>query len=758
MSALRSSLVVAVLGFATTAMTDCHDSSAQEGIDSGLECAQLENITIFGTAQTARDVAGGASVISPQDLEEFDTTDIVRALRRVPGVALQIEDGWALRPNISIRGTASERSSRITLLEDNVLIAPAPYAAPSAYYFPTFGRIHSVEILKGPASITQGPYTVGGAINLTSTPVPDSNSGFLQGEYGSDNTWRVHGWYGGGNEKARFLVETHQWQSDGYQAIDRSNAKTGLDKQDYLAKLSFNSDPAATVYQQFELKLQYSKEISQQTYLGLTDRDFAVDGLRRYGASLFDEMHNKHDQVVLNWRLETQGGLGITLTGYDNNTRRAWYKTEGMDFDGSDDPQSFKRTSWSKIIAAVNNDNSLGGLSAGELQAILDGADTAEGSIQVRNNSREYYSRGVQLIFDYSLQSGTVDHSLQAGLRYHRDQEDRLQRNDTYQQLNGQLVLNEYGLEGNAGNRIQDANAWAAYIFDRIEWNQWTLTPGLRYENIDLSRTRWQTNSDDPSSRDPDNFRDSRENKVDIWLPGIGALYEIKPSTIIVGGVHKGFATPTNNPGVDPEQSTNYELGVRHDAGRISLEAMFFFNDYKNLVGVCTNSSGSDCNPGDAFNGKGVHIPGLELTFSTYFDLGSDWQMPLQLVYTWMNAEFQSGFISEFFGAVQKGDPVPYVPNNQAWASLGLEGGPWSFYLSANYVGSVCTEASCGEYEKTESATIFDLAAHYRINESWELYAVAENLTDEIYIAARDPYGARPNKPQTFTAGAKFNF
>jgi len=758
MNALCSSLVVVALAFSTTTMADCDDPLQQEGIDSGLECAQLEQITIFGSAQTARDVAGGASVLTPQDLEQFDTTDIVRALRRVPGVSLQIEDGWALRPNISIRGTASERSSRVTLLEDNVLIAPAPYAASSAYYFPTFGRIRSVEVLKGPASITQGPYTVGGAINLTSTPVPDSNSGFLQGEYGSDNTWRIHGWYGGGSEKARFLVETHQWQSDGYQTIDRSDAKTGFDKQDYLAKLSFNSDPAAAVYQQFDLKLQYSKENSQQTYLGLTDRDFAVDGLRRYGASLFDEIHVKHDQIVLSWRLETQDGLGMIITGYDNNTRRAWYKTEGMDFDGSVDPQSFRRTSWSKIIAAVNNGNSLGGMSADELQAILDGADTPEGSIQLRNNSRKYYSRGVQMIFDYALRSGTVDHSLQAGLRYHRDQEDRLQRNDTYQQLNGQLVLNEYGLEGNAGNRVQDASAWAAYVFDRIEWNQWTLTPGLRYENIDLSRTRWQTKSDDPSSRDPDNYRDSRENKIDIWLPGIGALYEIKPSTIIVAGVHRGFATPTNSPGVDPEQSTNYELGVRHDAGRINLEAMFFFNDYKNLVGVCTNSSGGDCSPGDAFNGKGVHIPGLELTFSTYFDLGAEWQMPLQIVYTWMNAEFQSSFASEFFGAVQKGDPVPYVPDNQGWASLGLERGPWSFYFSANYVGSVCTEASCKEFEKTESATIFDLAAHYRINESWQLYAVAENLTDEIYIAARDPYGARPNKPRTFTAGAKFNF
>lgn len=740
------------------AVADCHDPSRAQGLPPGPECAVLDPITIFGTAESARDVAGGASAVTSQDLQEFATSDVVRALRRIPGVALQIEDGWALRPNISIRGTASERSSRVTLMEDNILIAPAPYAAPSAYYFPTFGRINSVEVLKGPAAITQGPYTVGGAINLRSTPIPGETSGLLLGEYGSDNTWRVHGWYGGGTEQARFLVETHQWRSDGYQSVDNSDAKTGLDKKDYLARLSFSSDPGSSLYQQFDIKLQYSEEDSQQSYLGLTDRDFLADGLRRYGASRFDEMHNEHDQIVLTWRLETQEGSGMTVSAYDNTTERAWYKTEGMDFDGSDNAQNFKRTSWASIVAAINKGDSLGGLTSGEMQAILDGADTPQGSIQLRNNSREYYSRGIQMVFDRSITAGSVLHDLQAGLRYHKDQEDRLQRNDTYQQLDGQLVLNDIGLEGNAGNRVQDAKAWAAYIYDRIQWNNWTLTPGLRYENIKLSRIRYQTGSEDPASREQDNFRDARENDVDIWLPGMGALYQLSPDTKIVAGVHKGFATPTNEPGVNPEESINYELGLRHDRGAMSLEAILFFNDYDNLVGVCTNSSGSDCEPGDAFNGEGVHIPGLELTFAYGFEPSSGWHMPLQLVYTWMNPEFQSDFDSEFFGKVSTGDPVPYVPENQAWASLGLEGGPWAFYLSANYVGSVCTKASCGTFEKTESATIFDLAAHYRVNDSWELYAVAENFSDEIYIAAREPYGARPNKPRTFILGARFSF
>ncbi|MCH7506247.1 MAG: TonB-dependent receptor [Proteobacteria bacterium] len=758
MNALSMGAALMLLAIPTHGTAACLDPAQEVGFDNEPECVQMEAITIFGTARTARDVAGGASVLTPKDLEEFETTDVARALRRVPGVSLQLEDGWALRPNISIRGTATERSSRITLMEDKVLIAPAPYAAPSAYYFPTFGRINAVEVLKGPASITQGPYTVGGAINLKSTPVPETNSGFIQGEYGSDSTWRLHGWYGGGTDVARFMIETHQWRSNGYQVIDRSNAETGLDKKDYLAKLRFKSDPASRIYQQFDLKLQYSEEDSQQSYLGLSDRDFTIDGLRRYGASVDDEIHNEHDQVMLTWHLEAQNGTALTVTAYNNNTKRAWYKTEGVDFDGSDDPQSFSRTSWSTIIAAINRGESLLELSANELQSIVDGADTAEGSIQLRDNAREYYSRGIQMVFDQTIQTGLTIHSLQAGLRYHEDEEDRLQRNDTYQQRAGHLVLNEVGLPGNAGNRIQGARAWAAYIYDRIEWNRWTLTPGLRYENIELKRVRYDTSSDKPSSRDPGNFRDSRTNKFDIWLPGLGALFEFNTSTRLIAGIHRGFATPSNATGVDPEESTNYELGVRYDRKRLGFEAMFFFNDYQNLVGVCTNSSGGNCDPGDAFNGGGVHIPGLELSFQTWFEAGEYWQIPVELVYTWMNAEFQSSFNSEFFGEVEKGDPVPYVPGQQLWASLGIQGGPWSFRVSGNYVISVCTRASCDDFEKTDSAMIFDLSAHYEINQDWELYSLVENLADETYIAGRDPYGARPNKPRTFMLGVKFAF
>ena len=138
---------------------------------------QIDNITIFGRATDVADVPGSAHVLDAEALEIFNDTDILRVLRAVPGVYLQEEEGFGLRPNIGIRGSGLDRSARIALLEDGVLIAPAPYSAPSAYYFPTQRRMSSLEVLKGPASVVVGPRTTGGALYMISlTPVPSAQA------------------------------------------------------------------------------------------------------------------------------------------------------------------------------------------------------------------------------------------------------------------------------------------------------------------------------------------------------------------------------------------------------------------------------------------------------------------------------------------------------------------------------------------------------------------------------------------------------
>ena len=119
----------------------------------------VESVTIIGSKDDVKDLPGSGAVISNEDLQKAMDTDIQKILTAVPGVYMRTEEGYGLRPNISIRGTAIERSAKVTIMEDGVLVAPSPYTSSSAYYFPTTGRIHSVEVLKGPAVVSQGPQT-----------------------------------------------------------------------------------------------------------------------------------------------------------------------------------------------------------------------------------------------------------------------------------------------------------------------------------------------------------------------------------------------------------------------------------------------------------------------------------------------------------------------------------------------------------------------------------------------------------------------
>ena len=719
--------------------------NAQE-VDAG-----IEEVTIVGSREQAQRIAGSAHYIGSDKLAQFAYSDIQRIAREVPGVAIQIEDGYGLRPNIGIRGVATERSGRITLLEDNVLIAPAPYSAPSAYYFPTVGRLSAIEVVKGPAAITQGPYTIGGALNMVSTPIPTAMSGNIVTEAGENSTYRVHATYGGRSESGfGFLLETHQWQSDGFQDIDRSDNDTGLDVEDYTVKLSYApSDSAHAI----ELKLQSTQQNSNQSYLGLTDRDFDNSAFRRYGISALDNIETEHEQQILRYSYDISDSFDVSVTAYNNEHQRDWFKTEGIDIDGSSSAEDFDRTSWANVLQAINSGTSLGGLNPDQLQSILDGSsDTAPGSIQLRSNKREYFSRGVQVGLNFSGMIGNSLHDLEFGIRLHEDEEDRLQRNSNYSQNNGELALDDLGILGNAGNRVQQAQALAIHIHDNIQLGDWTLSPGLRYEDIEQKRTRF-------AEGELRTFRDSRQNDTQVFLPGLGILYQVNDSLSVLGGAHKGFTAPSNSPNVDEETAINYELGFRYQNGSLSTELIGFMSDYDNILGECTSSSGSDCTIGDAFNGDAATVAGLELLVSANLARSSSYRVPVSLSYTLIDGEFDTDIAdTDFFGSVSKGDPLPYLPENQFLASVGFEKNNWAAYLSGNYVDEVCVRASCGAFEKTDNTFTVDISANYQFSSALNFYARVENLTSEEDVLGRQPYGARPNKDRTVTAGLRFNF
>lgn len=699
---------------------------------------------IFGSKFAAENRTGSSYYISPEEIKKFNYTDVNRTLRQVPGVNVYEEDGFGLRPNISLRGTSPERSSKITLMEDGVLIAPAPYSAPSAYYFPTIARMQSVEILKGSSQIQYGPYTTGGAINMLSAEVPNQFGAFINTRYGSFQSGSIHAQLGDSKKNFGYAIEYLNYNSNGFKELD-NGGNTGFDKNDLVAKFKVMTSPEAEVGQEFELKFQYADETSNETYLGLTQNDFNASPFRRYVGSEQDQMNTEHLQFMGTHTLKFSDYFVITTTGYINDFNRNWYKTDFITIDGQRE----------SIGTVFGNED----LFAEYLDLVKGTVDSnGDDFLNVRANNREYYSTGIQTKLDYHWTGEETFHDIEIGLRYHYDEEDRFQWIDDYAITNGSMQLVNAGIPGTNANRISEARAFASFAQYKVKFKNWTFMPGLRYENITLSRANYGNND---VSRTGINLSE-RENKVEVFIPGLGFNYNFSNISVF-GGVHKGFSPPSNQPGENPEVSVNYELGSRFSYAGFSGEIVGFFNDYSNLLGsdlAATGGTGSL----DQFNAGEVKVHGLE--FLLNYDLlpsSEKFAMPLTLGYTLTDTEFLNSFGSEndIWGEVNAGDELPYISKHQFNGSLALENVKYEINLNAKYNGAFRTQAGRGQIPVNElvgSNFIIDLGGKYRFGKYVTATANIINLFDETYAVARVPAGLRPGHPFGLYAGLELRF
>jgi len=716
-----------------------------EPADRSSLATKLDRLLVVGSATKAQETAGSAQFLDGKTLEQFNYADVQRVLRRVPGVYAIDEEGLGLRPNIGIRGSGTDRSSRITLMEDGVLMSPAPYAAPAAYYFPTMARMSALEVRKGSSAIKTGPRTTGGALNLVSTPIPDTLGGLVDFAYGSDQTTLGHAWVGGRSERIGFLLETVQQNTDGFKRLDSAGPAgddTGYNLEDYVGKFLLTADPDATIYQELEFKIAHTGQDANETYLGLTDADFRASPNRRYAGSQLDNITTNHDQYELRHRIEFSPMLDLTTVAYRTEFDRNWFKLE--------------QVSGVAIAQILDNPETFA-----QQLAWIRGASSPTNAFTVRNNRRGYYAEGVQSVLGWQFDTGALAHQVEASARYHEDAEDRLQDQDSYRMDNGRLVLTTDRAPGTQDNRIGKAEAFAFYAQDEMRHGRWIVTPGLRYETIDLTRTNFVRAANGralPPTR-------VLGNRVSNLSPGLGVTWLGSNAYTVFASVHRGFNPPAPGATADEEKSTNTELGVRWHQGALNADLTGFYNDYSNLVGTCTESSGGGCTIGDQFDAGKTRIRGAEASLG--YDLGRarGWALgvPLSFNYTYTDAEFRSGFISEFeeFGTVRKGDKLAYLPEQMFHAEVGVEGERWSTRLGGTYADRMRTAAGRGTPlpgQATDAAWVFDLAASYAIAKGTEVFARVENLFDEDYIASRRPAGARPGRPRATFIGIRTRF
>lgn len=691
---------------------------------------EIEELLILGTKAEKQKLAGSGIRIDAESIEKQAYTDLNQIISMSPGVYVREEDGYGLRPNIGIRGATSERSQKITLMEDGVLIAPAPYAAPAAYYITNASRLYSLEVLKGPASIAYGPHTVGGAVNMVTRPAQWSNSAELSLTAGTDQFKKITamGEMVTGDTSLQF--DALRYSSDGFKHL-ANGGDTGFLRNDFNIKAHWK--PQTELKQSLILKLGYADEDSNETYLGLTDLDFDNDPTQRYPASQLDHFVSEHSQIHLSHSIEFADDLQVNSKLYVNRFDRSWNKFDGF-IDGTN----------AKLVLQSPSEN----LDA--YKVITGDQDSSENNLvlDVTDNAREYGSQGIQIDVAKQFVMGSIEHKLDMGIRYHQDYVDRNHQQRSYLMVSENLVTDGVDRLPKVLNHAE-SDALAIYINDKISQDNVTFNIGVRYEDIAGKLHNKQSGS-------------KYQNSQYILAPGIGMHIQVNEKLGLLAGAYIGFSPAgPGKSGADPEESVNYEYGVRYKDQGLSAEVIGFFSDYKNLIGRC-RASDADCDVGEEFNGGQVEIGGIELNAQLKKSLGNTLELNSQLSFTYTETAFQNSFLSGFsqWDFVKKGDELPYVPKYAGRWQAGIGNGNWSVDAAVKYQHEMRELPGIGDLipgQQTESLATLDLSFLWVASEKIDYKLMIRNATNESAIVSHRPFGARPNLPRMVLGQIRFS-
>jgi len=722
----------------------------------------MREVSIIGSKYKVKDIAGSAAFLDVQEIREHNVDDVNRILRRVPGVNLREEDGMGLFPNISLRGVDSARSSKVTIMEDGVLMAPAPYSAPAAYYSPTAGRMSGIEVLKGSSQVKYGPHTTGGAINFLSTPIPTAEKVYSKATFGTYNEIRNHFYFGNTQQtedgKIGYVLEYYTRGNTGFKDLDvnpasmRGSADTGFRKHEPMVKMFW--EPKSDLYQRFEAKFGWTSLDANETYLGLTTNDFRQDPYRRYAASRFDEIESTQFRSYIRHFIELNSDTSLVTTLYGNTFHRNWQKLNKAGVSGS-----LKNLSQAMLDSNFSDDT-LG---------ILRG--TAAGELEFKNNNRGYYMWGVQSTVNHKLKKDGFEHNIEVGLRLHYDQIRRKQWKETFtQDANGNITAVSVGARGSDSNRLQKTMATTVHASDQMKFGKFTFTPGVRVETINQKYCDDNTNCGSSTME--------QEGTYSVIVGGGSLKYDVYDSggedLDVFGGIHRGFS-PSDprsrlKSGITEETSIGFELGTRYKNApkAFATEAILFLTKINDMV---VNDSVGGTGTGASANLGKVQTAGLELQANYDHGLAKGWvvQTPMYMSATYTDARFMSSVGSDdeesiFSGAVQD-NMLPYVPEISVSWGFGAIYKKLSANIDANFVSSAYADGSnmgsltpaSERFGKIDSRIVIDAAMGYQYSKKVRMFANIRNLANTQYMVSRQPHGPRPGAPLTAMGGLEFS-
>ncbi|RJG10017.1 TonB-dependent siderophore receptor [Pseudomonas cavernicola] len=577
------------------------------------ETLELGNVEVVGdwlgdaTDEDVKNHPGARTVIREETIRESGASNVREVLRRVPGLQVQDSNGTGgsdISLNVGTRGLTSRLSPRATILQDGVPLAVAPYGQPQLSLAPTsLGNIESIDVVRGGGAVRYGPQNVGGIINFVTRGIPEEMVRELSYQTESAPAQggflnRTSAFLGGTADNGLGMALLYSGvRGDTY----RDHSDTQID--DLMLKSSYRLSDI----DELSASLQYY-EADADMPGGLTAAEFEADPFQ--SSRPFDRFDGERKQAVLKYSRTPDADHKFELTSFYNTSHRGSSLTNGNP----------SKMTW------------------------------------LRQFPREYEVFGIEPRYSQLFLAGDSSHELGVGYRYIEEDsaEKRYDRNF-------KAGANPWGVSKKlATDNSAGTEAHAAYVDDRIDIGNWTLTPGIRYEQVRVSSHNRLTG-------------EHRQQRYSEPLPALNALYHLSDAWKLYANYNTSFGSIqhiqlSQDDDLSAEKAQTYELGTRYNDSVWSAELTFFHIKFEDQLEIVPGSS-----PSAWANAGETRHRGAEMAGSYQF-AALDPRLAGLSAYaslTLTEATREEG--------VNQGNDLPFYSREIATLGLRYETGPWTW-------------------------------------------------------------------------------
>jgi Fe(3+) dicitrate transport protein len=603
--------------------------AAEGDAPAGADGKALEAITVTGdwlgspTEKKVVEHPGARTIVEQRQIRESGSSSVRDVLRQIPGVQVQESNGTGgsdISLNVGVRGLTSRLSPRSTILMDGVPLAYAPYGQPQLSLAPlSLGNIETVDVVRGAGSVRFGPQNVGGIINFVTRSIPETfaaeaSIGVESAGHGGGTKSTPSVFVGGTNDKGLGLALLYSGtHGEGFR---QSNDKTNID--DVMLKGSYRfskTDDIAVALHHFEGQGRMPG--------GLTTAQYALNPFQ--SDRPFDEFTGRR----------TDGSLRYTHNDGINKFELLTYYTDS--FRGSHLEQ--------------------------------EGTGSSANQRRLTAAPREYHTFAIEPRYSRLIDSGSVVQEVSVGYRYLKEASSEVATRSSYYRPRlgfDATTLAQPAYQTSAGGTT--ANAF--YIDDRIDFGNWTVTPGVRYEAIrSHNDVVGLTNGRITSVIAPK--IDSNE-----WLPTVSVMYRMNERWSLFANAGVSFGPQQyaqlaqSTDGLHPEKAKTYEIGTHYKGEAWSSELTLFNINFDKELQLARSITGD---VGQWTDLGATRHRGLESALR--YELGDLSPalkgLSVSATYTYTQAIQKAGAFA--------GRDLPFYSRQVATLGARYERGPWTF-------------------------------------------------------------------------------